>query len=210
MQIPMKFVPLRDRLYRTALRRAVAGCDTILDVGCGTASPLATAGVTGRVFGMDVAPAALAAAKRLGYHAGLVRADATTVGRIVRPRSVDAVVALDMIEHLDRPAALALVVDFERIARRRVVLLTPNGFVPQPAEPDNPYQEHRSGFTPADLRRLGYRLHGVFGLKWLLGPYAECRIPPRFFWRRVSDLSAPFTAPLPALAFALLATKEVG
>ena len=205
----MDFVPLRDRLCRTALRHALAGCDTILDVGCGAASPLAAARVTGRVWGIDVAPVALAAARRLGFHAGLVRADAAALGSVVRPRSVDAVVGLDLIEHFERAAALAVVADLERIARRRVVLLTPNGFVPQPPAPDNPHQEHRSGFTPTDLRGIGYRVRGVYGLKWLLGPYAECRVFPRVLWRRVSDLSAPLTAPLPALSFALLATKDV-
>lgn len=203
------FVPLRERLYRRALRAALDGCATVLDVGCGPRSPLAAAGYRGRAFGVDVAPVSLAAARALGFHAGLVRAEATRVARVFRARSVDAVVALDLIEHLERDAALALVASFEQVARRRVVLFTPNGFVAQPPAPDNPFQEHRSGFTVADLRRLGYVVQGVHGLRWLLGPYAECRLRPAVLWRRVSDLTAPLTAAIPQLAFGLLARKDL-
>jgi SAM-dependent methyltransferase len=203
------FTPLRERIYRRALGAALRDCATVLDVGCGPASPLASVGFAGRAFGVDVAPVSLAAARALGFHAGLVRAEATQIARVFRPRSVDAVVALDLIEHLERDAALALVATFEGVARRRVVLFTPNGFVPQSAAPDNPFQEHRSGFSVAELRARGYAVRGIHGLKWLLGPFAECRLRPAPLWRRISDLTAPLTWAVPQLAFGLLAWKDV-
>lgn len=203
------FTPLRELIFRRALGAALRGCDSALDVGCGPASPLRAAGFPGLLVGVDVSSSTLRAARVADPGAMLVRADAATAGRLFRPRSFDAVVALDLIEHLEREPAFALIAALERLARRRVVLFTPNGWVPQPPAPDNPYQEHRSGFTVDDLRALGYRVRGIHGLGWLCGPYAEVRWRPRALWRRASDLTAPIVWRVPRLAFALLGVKEV-
>ncbi len=207
--MPLVFTPPRELLFRRALRAALDSCGSVLDVGCGTASPLRHVGFAGFSVGVDLAWNALVAARAGGAHRALVRADAASVARVFRPRSVDAVIALDVVEHLERAPALALLAGLERIARRRVVVFTPNGFVPQPAAPDNPHQEHRSGFTATELRALGYRVRGMHGLASLSGPYGECRRRPRLLWRRVSDLTAPLTYLVPRLAFALLCVKEV-
>jgi SAM-dependent methyltransferase len=203
------FTPPRELIFRAALRRALAGCDSVLDVGCGEASPLATVGAGGFTVGVDLAWPALAAARARGTHTALVRGDAAAVARFFRPRSFDAVVALDVVEHLEAGAARALLAALEGLARRRVVVFTPNGFVPQPATPENPWQAHRSGFGTGDLRALGYRVRGIHGLGCLCGPYGESRFTPAALWRRVSDLTAPLVYPLPRLAFALLGVKTL-
>ncbi|HEY8516476.1 MAG TPA: class I SAM-dependent methyltransferase [Candidatus Binatia bacterium] len=182
----------------------------MLDVGCGRASPLAAIAHRGTRIGLDISAPDLALARRAGTHQQLVRADLARIGDLVRPKSVDAVVALDVIEHLERETALALLATLERIARRRVVILTPNGFVPQPATEDNPYQEHRSGFTVDDMTSRGYRVRGVYGLWFVLGAFGETRWSPGFLWRRVADLTAPLVYRMPRLAFGLLCVKEVG
>jgi GT2 family glycosyltransferase len=75
--------------------------------------------------------------------------------------SFDVVLMLDVIEHLDKPAAMELIRRAERIARREVILFTPDGFVEQrgwPAWnlPDNPAQTHRCGFAFDELIGMGY------------------------------------------------------
>src|SRR5581483_3789962 len=110
------FTPLRARIFHRALAAAVSDCHSVLDVGCGIASPLAAVRFRGFSVGVDLSAAALRAAREAHTHAALVRADATDVARIFRPASVDAVVALDVIEHLERDAALALVDALERVA----------------------------------------------------------------------------------------------
>jgi len=204
------FVPLRERLFRRALARSLRGCDSVLDVGCGPASPLEKVGYPGIAIGLDVSEHELRQAKRRGFHAGFIRADVATLESVARPRSVDAVVALDLIEHLPRERALRLLDTFERTARRRVVVLTPNGFVPQPGTRENPFQEHVSGFSVADMRAHGYRIRGVLGPWFLFGPFGDVRLRPGMVWRRVADVTAPLVYPLPRTAFALLCTKDVG
>jgi hypothetical protein len=88
-------------------------------------------------------------------------------------------------------------------------VFTPNGFVPQPPTAENPHQEHRAGFTTGELRARGYRVRGMLGLRGVLGPFAEPRGRPAFFWRRVADATAPLVVHVPHLAFALLAVKDV-
>lgn len=205
------FVPPRERIFRRALRGALAGCQSVLDVGCGAASPLAELGLAG-VFtiGLDRCLADLARARAAGTHGALVCADATAVDTLFRAGAVDAVVALDVIEHLERDEAFELVARLERVARRRVVIFTPNGFVPQPGTDENPWQEHRSGFGPEDMHRLGYRVQGTHGLWFLFGAFGACRLRPGALWRRVADATAPVVRGAPALAFGLLCVKDVG
>ena len=181
----------------------------MLDFGCGAESPLATVGFPGHVVAVDIAWQPLLAARRRGTRAALVQADAAVLERTFRPRSVDAAVALDVVEHLPRDAALTLVAALEGVARRRVIIFTPNGFVPQPPEPDNPHQAHRSGFTVDELRALRYRVRGIHGLRCLCGPFAGSRWRPQAFWRRISDLTAPPIYLLPRLAFALFCVKDL-
>lgn len=203
------FTPLREVLFRRTLARALADCRSVLDVGCGPSSPLARLAAGRFTVGVDLSRSDLAAARRAGTHAAFVRADARTVAAVFRPRSVDAVVALDVIEHLARAEALVLLDALEQAARRRVVVFTPNGFVPQPPTPDNPHQEHRSGFDVATLRARGFRVRGMLGLRGALGPFAEPRRRPAVVWRRVADATAPLVHFAPRLAFALFAVKDV-
>lgn len=81
--------------------------------------------------------------------------------RIMSPKSVDTVFALDFIEHLTKEQGLAFIEQAERVARRQVVLFTPLGYFPQSYEGSGDkdwwgmhggrWQTHRSGWTPEDF-----------------------------------------------------------
>jgi hypothetical protein len=75
-------------------------------------------------------------------------------------RSVDSVVALDVIEHMRRRDGARLLADAQRIARKQVVVFTPLGFYRQSyrrGERDRwgmeggHWQTHRSGWVPDDF-----------------------------------------------------------
>jgi SAM-dependent methyltransferase len=74
--------------------------------------------------------------------------------------SVDAVYALDVIEHLEKDDGLRFLEEAKRVARHQVVVFTPLGFYPQSYESGEPdrwgmggaeYQTHRSGWLPDDF-----------------------------------------------------------
>jgi hypothetical protein len=78
-----------------------------------------------------------------------------------RPRSFDVVLLLDVIEHLDKSDAGDVLWMAEQIARREVIVFTPDGFVPQEGYGawgmgDNPDQAHKCGFTFEELTDAGY------------------------------------------------------
>jgi hypothetical protein len=98
----------------------------------------------------------------------------------------------------------------ERIARHRVVVFTPNGFVQQGDRGGNPFQVHRSGWSASELESLGYRVTGVHGLRVLRREEAAIRFRPVRAWSLAADLTQPVVRRRPNLAFHLLAVKEVG
>lgn len=203
------FDPMRDH-YGRLLSRVLAGCGSVLDVGCGSGSPLGNLSrPVGRSIGVDIHEGDLHESRRLGIHDAYAVLDVQRLRSAFRPRAFDCVLASDLIEHLDKRAGLELISAMEELARRRVVVFTPNGFLEQPPDPDNPWQEHISGWTVEEFHRLGYRVLGVNGWRPLRTMYAEIRFRPLPFWERLSVLTQPLTEHRPRRAFQLLAVKDL-
>lgn len=198
--------------YRRLLTRELTDCGRILDVGCGRDSPIRwISDSQGYDFtvGVDISEADLNESRRLGIHDCLVVLDISTLGRAFKSRSFDCVLASDVIEHLEKEQGLRLLDDMERVARRHVVVFTPNGFLEQPPDEDNPWQEHRSGWTVSEFRDRGYRVLGVNGWRPLRTMYAEIAFRPAKLWHRISLLTQPLAQRYPTLAFQLLAVKDL-
>lgn len=208
MATPLSWLAITGyRHYISMLERNLRGCTSVLDVGCGARSPLRHVPKKFRSVGVDAFSPAIAASQREGIHDEYHRQ--SVVNLSFPDRSFDAVVALDLIEHLEKDAGLQLLDRLERIAGRRVIIFTPNGEVEQDPYDDNPWQRHLSGWTPADFQERGYRVYGVNGLRALRGTHARARWQPEFFWTAVSNLTEPFVRNKPDSAYQLLAVKEV-
>jgi SAM-dependent methyltransferase len=196
--------------YETHQQRAIGQVDSVLDVGCGANSPLGRFGVRyAYTAGVELFAPALERSRALGIHDDYYAIDALELAERIEPRSFDAVVAFDLIEHLRKEDGLALLAAMERIARHRVVVFTPNGFLPQVPADGNPFQAHRSGWRAGDFLDLGYEVRGVHGLRHLRGERASLRWRPGKLWGAVSDLTQPLVHRWPALAFHLLCVKRV-
>jgi hypothetical protein len=166
----------------------LAGCETILDVGCGRSSPLRFL-QRGHLVGVDAFSRDLNEAKARGTHDEFVLSDVRELPTRLGDRRFDACVALDVIEHLGKEEGLALLRSLEALASRRVVVFTPNGFLPQTSREDGDYQQHLSGWTPREMRGLGYRVAGLDGLKTLRGEYLALRFKPACVWALASWLT---------------------
>jgi predicted TPR repeat methyltransferase len=160
--------------------------------------------------GVDIFETSIERSRARGIHDDYVTADVLTIGDIFEANSFDACVAFDVLEHLDHQDAIKLLAAMERIARRRVVVLTPNGFVEQDEYEGNPWQRHRSHWSASMLRDLGFDVHGLHGLRGVRGDRAEIHKRPVSLWRLVSDVSQPIVYRYPRLAFHLLAVKPLG
>lgn len=194
----------------TELGRVIPAGSTVLDVGCGSHSQIINVrSRIARLTGIDAFPAALDEARRSGAFDELLEGRVQDLGRLFEEGSYDVVAAIDLLEHLDEDDGSRLLDAMGRIARRRVVVLTPNGFVSQGELEGNPWQVHRSGWTPAQLRARGFTVRGMHGLRVLRSEEARLRFRPHRVWALVSDLTAPVARAVPSLAYHLIATKDV-
>jgi SAM-dependent methyltransferase len=91
-----------------------------------------------------------------------IQGDVTKISEVFLPNSFDLVVALDIIEHVEKDQALKLLADLEEIAKVAVVLETPRGFLPQDLDilgfDQHHLQTHRCGFEKEELEELGYQV----------------------------------------------------
>jgi cyclopropane fatty-acyl-phospholipid synthase-like methyltransferase len=108
--------------------------------------------------GIDFFEPYLRQSKQRGIHDDLVLADITKLN--FRPKCVDAVVALDVIEHLVKRDALQLIKRMQSWSKKKVIILVPNGFIPQDACNGNPLQVHKSGWTAEEMTNLGFKVRG--------------------------------------------------
>lgn len=118
-------------------------------------------------------------------------------------------VSLDLIEHLKEDDAIILIKKMELIAKKYVIMHTPNGFVAQEPYENNPYQRHLSGFDVKFFKKAGYKVYGMFGLKQLRKEYGYCRFKPEILCNLLSEFSQHFIYRLPRFAFEILAIKKI-
>jgi SAM-dependent methyltransferase len=131
---------------------------TVLDVGCGLSLKSQFIEADFRV-GLDMhRPYLEKIDARVPYVC--ICADATRIEHLFLPHSFDLVLLLDIVEHLDKPQALDLIRQAERVARRAVVIETPKGFLPQNIDilglGGDHFQTHRCGFETDELAALGF------------------------------------------------------
>ena len=183
-------------IFVKEIRFALAGCQTVLDVGCGNCSPMRFLEHT-HLVGVDGYAPALDEARRHGTHNEFVLGDVKRIADLFPNRRFDACIALDVIEHLQKEDGWRMLEAMERLATRRVVIFTPNGFVPQKSK-DGDLQEHLSGWTADEMRPRGYRVFGMYGPKSLRGEYHRIKYQPRPFWVLLSNPRSLSPHPLPS------------
>lgn len=115
-----------------------------------------------------------------------------------------------VIEHLEKVPEF--VRNFENIARDKVIITTSNGYSYNPEE-GVVHQRHLSGYSIEDFKKLGYRVRGMGGSRFLCGNlYKEYKIPPIFrpAFSLLYLLSTALTYNHPELADHLICVKQMG
>ena len=204
----LKFLPYSYSLsYAGELEKAVgADCKTILDVGCGSNSPMKAFSGKFYMVGTDAHEPSLEDSRKKGIHNEYCCMTFSELDKF-GSRAFDCVVALDVIEHLKKGEGLQFLDDIERIAKKKIIVYTPNGFVSQEEFNDNPWQVHRSGWTVREMRLRGYKVVGIGGLRSLRGERAVIRFNPKPLWEIVSFLTQYIVTNYSELAFGILCIK---
>jgi 2-polyprenyl-3-methyl-5-hydroxy-6-metoxy-1,4-benzoquinol methylase len=92
----------------------------------------------------------------------VIKYDVRKLEEIFVPNSFDVVIALDIIEHLEKDESLKMIEACEKIARKAVILETPEGFIPQDMDIQghgaDEWQTHRCGWEVKELESMGYQV----------------------------------------------------
>ncbi|MCX6776433.1 MAG: class I SAM-dependent methyltransferase [Candidatus Micrarchaeota archaeon] len=196
------------------LRRELEGCKSFLELGCGMNSPVRFFSKEFKSAGVDIYKPYLEESRRRGIHDEYFLMDIRKLK--FTPKSYDAVLALDLIEHFTKKEGEKLLKEMERIARKRVIVYTPNGFLKQADLDGNKFQIHKSGWTVSEMKKRGYRVIGVNGAKFLQGRGRIAHLRGvgalnqyvYFLWWMFSDITQLFTYHFPDHAFQLICVKE--
>ena len=192
------------------LRKQLHNCKSIIDLGCGKSSNLRFLNTDIYLYGLDAFEQDIDIAKNNKIHNEYILDTIMNIDKYFSAKSVDACVALDVIEHLSKEGGLIFLNKIENIAKEKVIIFTPNGFLPQESTEKGDFQKHLSGWGLKEMRQRGYSVYGMDGLKILRGEYHALKYKPAYLWVLVSWLSQKIWCKYhPNSAAALLCIKEL-
>jgi len=200
--------PLYFRLlpsFDIVLERELSGCETVLDLCCGDHSMIQLLNIPLTV-GVELFEPYLEESKRKGIHSQYIKADISKLE--FKPKSFDAVIAIEVLEHLEKQEGYELLGKAAKWARKKVIITTPNGYL-WPGTHDYDPREHKCGWNVKELRTLGFKVHGIYGWKRLGGYTLSKKYKPAFLGRRISELTQKMTYYFPGLAFELFAVRQI-
>jgi SAM-dependent methyltransferase len=190
----------------------------VLDLGCGDNSPIQYC-LDKTSVGVEYFMPYLLESKRKNIHRYYVRGDIENIE--FKPLSFDAVLLLSTIEHIDKDSALRLLDKVTRFARKKIIITTPNGYIPQGIADENPLQMHKSGWTVDEFLKLGFKAYGISGFKifktnnscedrknYRKALVATIKFKPRLLWLAISELSQIIAYYFPRLAFEVFYVKD--
>ena len=160
------------------LHKLVDSCESLCDLGGGSGAAWGDQipkNVKTRVV-VDQYQAGLDIGVGSGVYTRAIKQDVLTFLRAQGADSFDVVLATSVIEHLPTEAGAEMATEMKRVAKHIAIIYTPNGFVIQPPDVDNPFKEHLSGWDSHTLEALGYEFAGGFsGLKFLRTTHGSIR-----------------------------------
>lgn len=190
------FVARRELVCELLLQYGAAQADiAILDVGCGTGATLKAIDDLGTAFGVDRSPEALRLCQMRGL-SRLARARAETLP--VTSSSVDVVLALDLLEHIQDDSAAAR--EFARVLRPGGVLLVTVPACPELWSEHDEALDHLRRYRGARLRRIlleaGLRIQKLSPvITALLLPIAALRLAQRILPKKRGAPETAFIIP---------------
>ena len=128
---------------------------TVLDLGCG-ARTITRHMACRKLVGLDIWGDYLTSND--------IESPIQDVMKVIKPNGFDAVIALDVIEHLTNSDGLKMLQDMEQIATKRIIIMTPTQWTENKAGVEteefwshgNKYNYHRSFWSLEEFFNLGF------------------------------------------------------
>lgn len=151
------------------VRQATENNESLLSLCCGVGFELSGL-TTPDITAVDIYQGYLDQVKERCPQAKTVCSDALDYIKDQPDNSVDVISIIDGIEHMDKKTGLKAIKHMKRVARKQILLFTPQGHAAEDGylknEPHNAwgiegadhFQAHKSGWTADELKDLGFRL----------------------------------------------------
>lgn len=196
--------------FETELKKAAGGFDSLLDVGCGARSPIKRFSKGMYTVGIDLFKPSIEASKKSGIHDKYFLMNMLDIDKKFKPQSFECVLSCDTLEHITFKEGSQLLKKMEKVAKNRVVVFTPNGFIKQDPYEDNYLQIHKSGWTVDDMKKRGYTIIGINGWKPLRSEGSQIRLSPKNIWEIISmTTQILFARRFPKTAYQMLCIKDL-
>jgi len=180
---------------------------TILDIGVGF-------GIWGYLMymlrkpklliGIDIDLNYLLTLRKHNIYDCLIRASASTLP--FKERVFDYVLSIEVIEHLNKVSGEKMIIELERVCKRKIVVTTPNGYLEQHPYIATESEIHRSGWSAQEFKQKGYKVHGI-GLRGTSFLRSRRSLT---LYGMLNHLSVPLTFLFPEVSEYLFAVKKVG
>ncbi|MDD5044242.1 MAG: class I SAM-dependent methyltransferase [Candidatus Omnitrophica bacterium] len=200
------------------LQNELKDCHSVLDLGCGPYSPLQHCKNVEYSVGVEAFGPYFEESKKNKIHSEYIFADLQKLD--FEEKRFDAVIMIEVLEHLSEKEGLAMLEKAQRWAKKKIVVTSPNGFIAQKEVDNNPLQKHLSGWDYQKMRKLGFNIHGLAGLRCLRREVqndtmdddlmTSIRFQPRPLWFLLAALSQTVTYFMPQAAFELFSVKRMG
>lgn len=209
----MKFLRFLPFSSPWIIRHHLGKHKSVLDVGCGDGSLMLKVNPDKKykVVGVDFYNPSLKKANHRGIYKKVILKDIRKIN--FKDKSFDIVLASQVIEHLSKKDALNLIKKMEKIAKFKVILTTPRGFIefdPFEVNDKNKLQDHKSGWEIDELKKFGYKVFGQ-GAGFIYSPTGLLYKYKKFkdIFTLSSFLLSPFTYFIPSTSTYLVAIKHI-
>lgn len=138
--------------------------DSVLNIGSGGAFEHCDRFLWREIFGAKTKVAFDLDREKLKTWAGTdwvpIQGDASKIMDIFVDHTFDLIIATDLIEHLNKEDGLQFIKSAEIIAKKAIIIFTPNGFLDtekyQAKDVHSDLDIHKSGWTEEEFKELGF------------------------------------------------------
>jgi len=207
--LPFSYLWIFDRVMGSNI-------NTVLDLGCGEGNTMHDVSLGGswEITGIDLHKKSVEQARQSGIYKKVILGDVIKESEklVKKGQKYDLVFCSQVVEHIEEHEGQKLLGLAEELAKKNIVVTTPNGYVDQHERfiKQNPFHEHKSGWETEDFTKRDYKVYGMgFGILWSGNKLSKIDNKLlRGILMLISYILAPISFYFPRVSAGLIAVKK--